>query len=999
MISRNAALTIVSKNYFAFALTLAKSYKIYHPENDFIIVLVDRADGYLQDDLPQGVEVIGLADIAIPDVGRFIYRYSIMELNTAVKPFAMSDIMSSRGYETLLYIDPDIMIYSPLTAVYDALLDASIVLIPHIRKPYYDSHVPSDISILQSGTYNLGFLGVKNTKCANAMLDWWMTKLNLDCIVDIPNGLFVDQKWMDLIPGFFPDHAIVYHCGYNAAYWNLHERELTKENDIWLVDGELLAFFHFSGYVPYAPYSLSKHQNRHQLANLPEVKLLADEYANCLVENRYDESSHWPYAFATLSNGVEMPMQLVREVMQWAARSAIPTPCPITEPSAFCTFLLSKTIIPNRPKLVLLFHFLLKLRPDVAEAFPQARLDSSDIGFRNWLQSDGQRDYAIRDLMELENVDMVGDLVADVFQRLRQSGRQDVLVKREKMWAEPQFFDDFLQCLSAEGIKQLALTTFHISAIRRAVPAVGRILNIYFLRGDLQRNFHTLWEPSQVAAFCSWLRENRYGLNLEDDEISLFQEFANNSKMLVDSMRFLYLHKGETIKRSITIYAVDARRSEVMSGMSTVETLNYLLSEKVIDPSDHYFDQFGRGSPLADDVMRAEISGLDSRRNFAFANRVKRSIQARESIDCIVNLSGFLNAPSGMGESARSMAATLNASSIVHRQVTLPHPQAQYVTFPNTPAFLGWPATTPDISISVANADSNGLLKAFLPSSFWGVKNVGYWVWETEQLPRRFADSQKQFDELWTASAYSQAAILKTVSIPVRVLPHTLDFAALDGACANRARFRLPQNAVLFGFAFDPQSVLERKNISGLVKAFNRAFRPDDNCYLVLKVNGKTSGLYDYEMIRATARNDRILFQEGTLSRADTFDWMKSLDVYVSLHRAEGFGLTCAEAMALGIPVIASNYSGNLEFMDAQNSILIATKTLKTERAFGPYPAGTVWGEPDLDAAIDAMRNICDADRRIDIGTRGANSVRNKLSTERIGKIASGYIDALKNSI
>jgi glycosyltransferase involved in cell wall biosynthesis len=111
---------------------------------------------------------------------------------------------------------------------------------------------------------------------------------------------------------------------------------------------------------------------------------------------------------------------------------------------------------------------------------------------------------------------------------------------------------------------------------------------------------------------------------------------------------------------------------------------------------------------------------------------------------------------------------------------------------------------------------------------------------------------------------------------------------------------------------------------------------------------------------------------------------MKSLDVYISLHRAEGFGLTCAEAMAASIPTIATGYSGNMEFMTAQNSLLVPASVIRTERPYMPYPRGTLWGDPDQEAAVDAIRAMLDEDARRDLGARGASSVKAQLSLETL---------------
>lgn len=992
--SKHAAVTIVSKNYFAYAKTLAESYKKHHPENDFIIVLVDRADGYVPASLPCGAEIVELGDVAIPDVSRFIYRYSIMELNTAVKPFALADFFQRRNYETLLYIDPDILVFRPLSAIYEALESASIVLTPHMRKPYYDDAMPSDVSILQSGTYNLGFVGLKRTKSATELLDWWMTKLYRDCIVDIPNGLFVDQKWMDLVPGFFPDHRIIYGPGYNAAYWNLHERTLALNGETWEVDGDPLSFFHFSGYIPFAPQSLSKHQNRHQLENLPTLKMLTDGYATALFQAGYEESSNWPYAFETLSNGVPMPMSIVRNIMQWAARTNIPTPCPITDADDFCRFLMSRNLLPNHPNAVLLFDFLLQMRADVAAAYPAARHDHDDAAFRGWVSDSGIKEYRFEKLLAFET-EQIEDHVADLFARLRKANRRDVFEKHVEMWHDTKAFEAFAGWITAHGIKQLKLTRKHAELLLACRPGVGRILNIYFLRGDLQVHFPVIWDNAQIGAFAAWLRQHRNELGLALDEISLFAEFAVSENKLIDKMRFLYTHKGLPDRATPSIYAIDSRRYEIGSVLSTAEVLSFLADESDISPADHYIEKYGADARQLDDFEKSAIPGLSPRKNFAYFQRLKEGFSEREAKRPLVNFAGFVYADSGMGESGRSMRATLAATKLSTAMLALPHPKAQVDVLPSKAEIFGWPVSGADISVAVANADSSGLLESFLPASFWGKKSVGYWVWETEELPAKYKKSELLFDEIWTPSTYSADAIARTVSIPVRVLPHTLDFASIEQAKPNRRKFGLPEKATLFGFMFDPLSVIERKNVGGLIKAFRQAFRPDDNCYLVLKVNGRTQGTYDYETIRAAAGGERILFVEATLSRSETFNFLKSLDVYVSLHRAEGFGLTCAEAMALGLPVIASEYSGNLEFMTRENSLLVPCSIMQTERPFGAYPCGTRWANPDIDGAVSHMRSMLGGSLRTELGGRGRVDVKTCLAPERIAESAGLLISRL----
>lgn len=993
MSNKCAALTIVSRNYLSFARTVAESYLRHHPGHQFFIVLVDRSEGLVPKRLECGAQVLELEEICVPDLDRLVYRYSVMELNTAVKPFALSHLFKVGGFDTLLYLDPDIWVFQPMTEVHEALAreDVSVVLVPHVRRPYFDAGSPSDVRILQSGTYNLGFIGLRRGDSATALLQWWMTKLYSDCVVDIPNGLFVDQKWIDLVPGLFADHAILHHPGYNAAYWNLHERPVSRHPDGWRVGGMPLVFFHFSGYSPYSPHQLSKHQDRLDLRDLPALKALTDAYARELLRNGHAESSEWPYAFATLPNGVRLPMDLVRDVMQWAIHAGVDTPSPLAEPDAFCEFLMSRDVLPQQPGVALLHHFLLRRRSDVAQAFPAAWHDSWNPEFRKWIDGSGVQEENLADLLPFEQRRAISDHVADAFHRLREAERADVWEHFSGMWRSDDEFQRFADWFTDYGIDEMGFEGAHTAALKSAKQALTRILHVYFLRGDVQVAFPALWEPSEQSAFVAWLRQHRHQLDLQQGDVSLFAEFLAAERELVEKMRFLYEHFGSTRKSSVSLYNVDEQRYLKRIRLTTRSVVDWLVGERTVRPIDHFVGYFGRNWSALDDGAPEALPGVPAKTSFEFVRSIRDARDRKDQDTPSVNFAGFLTAPTGMGESARSMRLTLAHAGVKTTPMVLPHPRSSGANLPNTPCLFGWPDATADLGITVANADSSAVLESFLPTSFWCRHNVGYWVWETEELPAKFRRSISRFDQIWTPSRHSASAIRGTVDRPVHVLPHALDFKSLDRARGDRRRFGLP-DGTLFGFVFDPESVLERKNVAGLVEVFERAFRADDNCYLALRVNGRTRGVFDYEMIKAASRSGRVIFVEGTKERDVANDFLASLDCYVSLHRAEGFGLTCAEAMALGLPVIATGYSGNLEFMDGDNSVLVPASVIETERAFGPYPAGTRWGAPDTDHAVAALRKMRDERYRRFVGAHARASVRAKLDPAALGARARQLI-------
>jgi len=699
------------------------------------------------------------------------------------------------------------------------------------------------------------------------------------------------------------------------------------------------------------------------------------------------------YAFETLPNGLTMPLTLVTAIMQWATRQRIPTPCPVNEPDAFCRFLMTRGLIAHRPKVGLLLHFLLRARGDVAAAFPNAQYDTSDRGLRDWLSGSGLHEMRIdKRLLEFEANDTGNDKVADLYQRVVDV-RPEVASRLRAAWNSARGMEDTLAWLESPAARQEKVTRAHAAAFRAGLPGVARIVNIYFLRGDVHSHYPVLWSDQQIQALAGWLLEHRFDLDLMSEEISLFAEFVKANRTLFEFMRFLYLHRGDESKVSAMLYSVDRRRQEISCNLTAAQVADMLYESNGADAVDHFQDAFPDERPSAGESERYAVSGLDQRRNFLLLRNVEKLLASRPA--CRANFAGYLTAPSGMGESARSMQRTLAATGLSVRQITLPHLRAQCEAPPASPYFFGWPSTGADLAITVANADAVQAARDFLPRSFHARRNVGYWVWETDELPVEFERASRHYDEIWTPSTHSAAAIARTVACPVRVLPHALDFVALDAAHAQRGRFRLPESGLLIGFMFDPDSGIERKNVAGLIRAFDEAFRRDDNCHLVLKINGRVQGQFDYEMLRARTDNERVHFLEAKMTRADCNDFMATLDAYASLHRAEGFGLTCAEAMALGLPVVASAYSGNLDFMTPENSLLVPARVVETERRYGPYPAGTCWGDPGHDEAVAALRSLRDSGLRRDFGERARESIRRQLVADAVGVVAGALAQSL----
>jgi hypothetical protein len=298
-----AACTIIAKNYFAAARTLAQSFLARHPGDRFYVLVVDDFEGYI-DPAAEGFEVVSLSDLRIPDEPAFRFKYNIIELCTAAKARFLEYLVEERGVEKLFYIDPDILVTGSLEGLFRRLDAHDIVLTPHLEKDFpEDGLMPDDSVVMTHGIYNLGFIGLNSSANARAFLAWWKGKLYDKCIFDVRTGYFVDQKFIDLVPGLFPNVYVERDPGYNVAWWNLHSRTLGREGGGWTCNGGPLYFYHFSNYRLDHPERITRYTTRHTFETRPDIRPLFEEYRRRLVENGHERSSKWPYTYDYFETG------------------------------------------------------------------------------------------------------------------------------------------------------------------------------------------------------------------------------------------------------------------------------------------------------------------------------------------------------------------------------------------------------------------------------------------------------------------------------------------------------------------------------------------------------------------------------------------------------------------------------------------------------------------------------------------------------------------------
>jgi glycosyltransferase involved in cell wall biosynthesis len=304
------ACTIIAKNYVGQARVLAQTFAEQHPGSRLTTLVLDDFDGYL-DPATEPFDVLSPADLDLPEFERMASSYDVLELSTAVKPWLLRRLLRSSDH--VIYLDPDIRVYAPFDEVADLARAHGMVLTPHnVAAMPRDGHKPSETDILIAGAYNLGFIALGARPESEEFIDWWSERLLEDCIVDPDRGFFVDQRWIDLVPGMVPDVHFLRDPGYNVAYWNLATRDVRHEPGGYTVNGRPLRFFHFSGYDPERADLLSKHQDRIDLRDVPVVHELCDAYAAELLASGHAEARAWPYSYAALPSGLPIERAMRR---------------------------------------------------------------------------------------------------------------------------------------------------------------------------------------------------------------------------------------------------------------------------------------------------------------------------------------------------------------------------------------------------------------------------------------------------------------------------------------------------------------------------------------------------------------------------------------------------------------------------------------------------------------------------------------------------------------
>ena len=300
--------TSCTNNYLPKARVLAKSLKKYNPDWEFCLVLGESEPECFNINNEPFDRILHFNELEIQNYNSWLFRHSVVEICTAAKGPALRHFLVNEGKKNVIYLDPDICVYGSLKQLEEWLKTYDILLTPHILEPQKCNPPIDELSTLMHGVYNLGFLAVTNSAVGINFANWWEERLYSYCYDDKSQGLFTDQKWIDLVPAIFDGVKIIRDPGYDVATWNLYERRLyvNDENDFFVRNREFpLRFYHFTGYDSKAGYR----QARKYISEMPVLVDLWQSYEKKLIENENDKYSKMKWQYSRYSNGEEIPCE------------------------------------------------------------------------------------------------------------------------------------------------------------------------------------------------------------------------------------------------------------------------------------------------------------------------------------------------------------------------------------------------------------------------------------------------------------------------------------------------------------------------------------------------------------------------------------------------------------------------------------------------------------------------------------------------------------------
>jgi glycosyltransferase involved in cell wall biosynthesis len=1041
-----AVLSICTFNHAHYARTLFESIRPFHPDLALVLVVAD-AERLGFPDVP-GVRMVSPRELGAIDFPYAALKYSATDLCCALKPLALRWLMATSAVRSVVYLDSDICVYAPLDRLLEAAARHRAVVLPHVREPLPNPERfwerPSLGDLAYAGVLNAGVFTLSADEEGRRFVDTWSRLVTgPGAFLNTLGGQW-EQNSFNWITAFLEGLHVLRDPAYNVAYWNLHERSLrdkSLDDEVprWTVDGQPLVCFHFSGYSLDEPLSLSRHDGRYSLFHMPSLARLVEDYASRLRDNGADRYRRVEYGFGRFVDGTRIDPRMRRifqEEEAFLKREADPWTAAGQE--YYCEALLSP--IPHRGSMLpVLLHSIYRDRPDLQATWPDADVNPESLV--QWFITHGIHEY---DYVALyDRFRQVVTLPATVDAQSRTIARHGLAGR----WNEP-LTSDRQQVIAAMRGAVSSAEVQGLLTYDGETPFVSKVRfvrDVYARRRDLQERYPAVFFDD-APGFARWMSAYGASEDLTSEEfVTAFLRCANGRSL---ARIFSFLNRTPDLVRAwpmalvgqgsadfaralmgVLRHGLEFDLDDIVMYLWMMEVAPWSGCELALELLPHLAARPSSRLPEGYEPLLAPFIDKDPRFGAALRERRERErppeaaaelarirawervqgqparatdyLRARRVFDAMspeapgparpdgVNIFGFFKSPIGLGEMSRGLSAACARIGVPTAPNVLGNIAMDEDLRPDDFLRSFRPDYGRNIFVSFPHLDSV-ILNQYPAWMTGGRENIVYLAWEQRDGSHYWREVFSGFDHVWALSSFAADSLARCLERTVHAVPCVLDMDALPPP-GSKAAFGLDPNALVVLYVFDANSSIERKNPEAALQAFAAAFGPRDPVQLCIKVSN-FSRLEHRDRLRVFLRQasrlgSRVTILTEQLTRHDTMQLISAVDCYMSLHRSEGFGYTCAEAMAYGVPVIATRYSGNLDFMDDESAYLVDAREVEVQRAEGPFPRGSVWAEPSLESAVEALRAVL---RRPDAakarGARGRALVEARLSPAAVGR-------------
>lgn len=1030
--------TVCSVNHAPFARTLCESIARHHGPAPIVVVVVDARR---RDEVAIGRAIVLTGrDVFGPDLDYTALKLSATELCCAAKAYVLDYLLGRAPARRFVYLDSDIYVFARLDAMIARLDEADFVVTPHTIQPlpaperFWEK--PSLGDLAGAGVFNAGMIAMRRSAAAGEFLQTWKRLVAGPGAFVSGLGAQAEQNSFNWISCFVESYAVLRDTAYNVAYWNLHDRSLRCVGDgRWTVDGRPLVTFHFSGFSP-ASYVLSKYDNRYSLHLVPALARLRDFYASRLEANDHGELDS-AYGFESFPSGIRID-GLMREIYRTHEeflRTELSPWTPAGEAS-YARALLAP--IPYTRSLApILMQHIFDRRADL-RFFGDVTMDPTTLV--GWMLEYGVGEQGYEDLFDRHRpvVPTIGGAL--LMTRLR--ARWPRLFERlpRAMYGNRREFLARLDDVAPEDARLIR----HGGGEQFLVTRIGSVKTFVRQRPDLLDEFPDLLFDD-APRFVRWLHDKRLKEHfLPVEAIDTFAQRANGRSL---ARLFSYLSRNWNMMEAWPLGLVgegsadlaramlDVLRHPVEYDIDDIEMFRWIVEVKpwaglplTLELPIHATRHPSSRSRAGQAEILAPVLGRDRDRRFAMAldryrakyppvadhappsrltakdvsvlatvrlmqPQTRRPLAKRPAPGA--NVFGYHRSDTGLGQMTRGLVRALRVAGCETSPAVLGNMRMDDDLGPDD--FIRTYDVAQGTNIFVSYPHLHNVLLRTIPDEVTkGHRNIAYLAWEQRDGTHYWKDVYGEYDQIWALSDFTAQALSEVLERSVHSVPCVVDVDAFPPA-SSKSLHGLRSDAFTFLLIFDANSSTERKNPEAVVHAFRKAFRADDPVRLVIKPfsGGRMGNRVRLQRFMAAVRGDRMIeVRMEDLTRHDSYGLISACDCFVSLHRAEGFGYACAEAMAYGKPVIATGYSGNMQFMSETNSYPVRYEEIEASVQEGPFYRGSLWAEPDIDHAAELMRYVYE--ERAEAAARGAlgrATIERDLSPTAIAARVTALLD------